>query len=223
MALPLEEEEVNPVSICISQLFKCWDGNADQVNPVRHRLHLSTSDYVRTLLLGVTLLPFRLCGLLSCFVLAWAVASVGMVGADLSHPLVGWQAFARHLVALLGRLSMFFCGFHHVQVKETRLCQNGWIFRKFQNGLWPTPPAPFSEKKYCDFFRKPVAPALNLQWFSDQKWPPPFWSFFQKFMTKIAFSKAKKMQWNFLDRKWPPPPFRKFSGNSSVLVDTGFP
>jgi len=96
MALPLEEEEVNPV---------------------RHRLHLSTSDYVRTLLLGVTLLPFRLCGLLSCFVLAWAVASVGMVGADLSHPLVGWQAFARHLVALLGRLSMFFCGFHHVQVK----------------------------------------------------------------------------------------------------------
>ena len=34
----------------------------------------------------------------------------------------------------------------------------------------------------------------------------------------------KKLQWNFLDRKWPPPsPFRKFSGNSSILVETGFP
>ena len=71
-------------------------------------------------------------------------------------------------------------------------------------------PAPFSEI-YCNFFRKPVAPALNLQWnFSDRKWPPPFRSFFRKFMTKIAFSKAKKLQWNFFDRKWPPPPFGNF-------------
>ena len=92
----------------------------DEVNPVRHRLHLSASDYIRTLLLGLTLLPFRLCGLLSCFVLAWAVASVGLIGADLSRPLVGWRAFARWLIACLGRLSMFFCGFHHVQV-------NPWI------------------------------------------------------------------------------------------------
>ena len=95
MAMPLEEEEVNPV---------------------RHRLHLSTSDYIRTFLLGLTLLPFRLCGLLSCFVLAWAVASVGLIGADLSRPFVGWKAFLRWLIACLGRLSMFFCGFHRVQV-----------------------------------------------------------------------------------------------------------
>ena len=92
----------------------------EEVNPVQHRLHLSTSDYVRTLVLGLTLLPFRLCGLLSCFILAWAVSSVGLIGADLSRPLEGWRAFARWLVACLGRLSMFCCGFHRVQV-------NPWI------------------------------------------------------------------------------------------------
>ena len=36
-------------------------------------------------------------------------------------------------------------------------------------------------------------------------------SFSRKLMTKIAFSKAKKLQQNFLDRKWlPPPPFGNF-------------
>jgi len=93
----------------------------EEVNPVRHRLHFSTGDYLRTIVLGFTILPFRLCGLLSCFVAAWAVASIGLIGADLSRPLVGWRAVARKLVAGLGRFSMLFCGFHWVQV-EGRQC-----------------------------------------------------------------------------------------------------
>ena len=83
---------------------------------MRHRLHFSTGDYLRTIVLGFTILPFRLCGLLSCFTAAWAVASIGLIGADLSRPLVGWRAVARKLVAGLGRVSMLFCGFHWVQV-----------------------------------------------------------------------------------------------------------
>ena len=64
-------------------------------------------------------------------------------------------------------------GFRHCSIREACLCQNGWIFGKFPNGFWPPPP--LFRKKYCNFFRKPVAPALNLQWnFSDRKWPPPF-------------------------------------------------
>ena len=42
-------------------------------------------------------------------------------------------------------------------------------------------------------------------------------------MTKIAFSKAKKIAMKFFGSEMTPPPFRKFSGNSSVLVCTGFP
>ena len=95
----------------------------EEVNPVRHRLNFSTTDYIRTLVLGITLLPFRLFGLLACFVAAWAVASVGQVGADLSRPLAGWQALARRLVAILGRLSMVFCGIHWVQVDLLDLIQ----------------------------------------------------------------------------------------------------
>ena len=97
----------------------------EEVNPLRHRLHFSTGDYLRTIVLGFTILPFRLCGLLSCFIAAWAVASIGLIGADLSRPLVGWRAAARKLVAGLGRFSMLFCGFHWVQVtclKTATLC-----------------------------------------------------------------------------------------------------
>ena len=96
----------------------------EEVNPVRHRLNFSTTDYIRTLVLGITLLPFRLFGLLACFVAAWAVASVGQVRADLSRPLAGWQALARRLVAILGRLSMVFCGIHWVQVDLLDLIQS---------------------------------------------------------------------------------------------------
>ena len=42
-------------------------------------------------------------------------------------------------------------------------------------------------------------------------------------MTKNAFSKAKKIAMKFFGSEMTPPPFRKFSGNSSVLVYTGFP
>ena len=53
--------------------------------------------------------------------------------------------------------------------------------------------------------------------------PPPLLKFLRKIMTKIAFSKAKKIATKFFGSEMTLPPFRKFSGNSSVLVYTGFP
>ena len=87
-----------------------------EVNPVRHQLHLGPCDHLRTLLLGLLLLPLRLLGLLLCFSLGWLVSSVALVGGDMARPLAGWRAGARAAVGALGRLSMACCGFHWVQV-----------------------------------------------------------------------------------------------------------
>jgi hypothetical protein len=45
----------------------------DGVNPLHHRLDLSPADWARTLLLGLTLLPLRLLGLLATFAAAWVI------------------------------------------------------------------------------------------------------------------------------------------------------
>ena len=60
-------------------------------NPLRVRLHLSWPDYLRIVLLSVTLVPLRLLSLLLCFILAWLTAKVALLGADLSQPLTGRQ------------------------------------------------------------------------------------------------------------------------------------
>ena len=115
--------------------------------------------------------------------------------------------------------------FSHSQFRLREACLPGfeWISGKFPNGLWP-PPRPFFGKFHCDFFRKPVAPALNLQWnFSDRKWPPPFLKFFWKFMTKKAVSNAKKIAMKFFRSEMTPPLFWSFSGNSFESGETGFP
>ena len=99
-----------------------------------------------------------------------------------------------------------------------------------------SPPRPFFGKFHCDFFRKPVAPALNLQWnFSDRKWPPPFLKFFWKFMTKKAVSNAKKIAMKFFRSEMTPPLseiFRKFirfserqaslSRKEKEMIDLGY-
>ena len=57
--------------------------------------------------------------------------------------------------------------------------QNGWIFGKNRNGLWP-PPLTFG-KSYCKSYCKPCIKAQNLQYkFLDWKWPPL--ELFQKFI-----------------------------------------
>ena len=94
----------------------------------------------------------------------------------------------------------------------------------FRTALDPLPPAPFSEKNVAIFFQTgPNRTKFATKFFRSEMTPPFFWRFSGKSWPKLAFLKQKKTQRNFLDRKWPPPLFRKFSGNSSLFVNLGFP
>ena len=125
--------------------------------------------------------------------------------------------YARICRISLSRVSF---GYGVLGIREAYINQNRWISGKFPKGLWP-PPRPFFGKKCCDFF---LQSAPNLQQnFSDRKWPPPFLTFFRKIMTKICVFKAKKNATKFFGSEMTPPPFRKFSGNSSLLGNLGFP
>ena len=52
--------------------------------------------------------------MISCFVLAWFLSVLGMIGWDESKPVTGWRKVLQNLVGVLGRTSMFFIGFHSV-------------------------------------------------------------------------------------------------------------
>lgn len=49
-------------------------------DPFKVRLSFTFSDYIKMAVVGVTLLPLRILGMLSCFVIAWALATLGMIG-----------------------------------------------------------------------------------------------------------------------------------------------
>ena len=76
-------------------------------------------------------------------------------------------------------------------LREASPFQNGWIFGKVPNGLWPPPS--FSENHVADFLQNPLPKYFphnghNLQHkFLDWKWPPPS-ELFRKF---ICFGMAK--------------------------------
>ena len=52
--------------------------------------------------------------MMSCFILAWFLSVIGMIGWDESEPVTGWRKVLQSLVGVLGRTSMFFIGFHSV-------------------------------------------------------------------------------------------------------------
>ena len=70
-------------------------------DPFKVRLEFTKSDYVRMALMGVTILPIRilgkitaftfivlycfLTGMMSCFVMAWGLACIGMIGWQVSR------------------------------------------------------------------------------------------------------------------------------------------
>ena len=51
---------------------------------------------------------------MTCFILAWFLSVIGMIGWDESKPVTGWRKVLQSLVGVLGRTSMFFIGFHSV-------------------------------------------------------------------------------------------------------------
>ena len=91
------------------------ENNADKNDPFRVRLQFSTMDWIKMITIGVTLVPVRvLCSFLS-LVIAWMVASIGLIGMERSKPVTGWRKQLQKLVGFLGRTSMFCIGFHYVK------------------------------------------------------------------------------------------------------------
>merc|ERR1712179_629770 len=84
-------------------------------DPFRVRLKFSALDWVKMLMVGVTLMPFKVVGTFLPLVVAWVLASIGMIGWDRATPVTGWRKTLQKLVGLLGRTSMFCLGFHYVK------------------------------------------------------------------------------------------------------------
>ena len=84
-------------------------------DPFRVRLQFSVLDWVKMLTVGVTLMPIRVICTFLPLVIAWVIASIGMIGWDRATPVTGWRKLLQKLVGLLGRTSMFCLGFHYVK------------------------------------------------------------------------------------------------------------
>ncbi|XP_058063192.1 lysophosphatidylcholine acyltransferase isoform X1 [Anopheles bellator] len=95
------------------------------VNPFVHKLVWDDPiDKLKTALLTVFLLPFRVMLILVCLSMAWTLAHIGLFGLsaeDLrTKPLSGWRRQLRHLTALVMR-ALFLCGsFNFIRYKGAR-------------------------------------------------------------------------------------------------------
>jgi len=90
------------------------EANDTKEDPFKVRLKFSVLDYIKMAILGVTLLPVRITGMVLCIVMAWLLSVIGMIGWSEDRPVTGWRKLLQNLVGFLGRASMFFIGFHWV-------------------------------------------------------------------------------------------------------------
>jgi len=97
------------------------DNMADiESDPFRVRLKFSPLDWMKMIVVGVTIVPIRVVCCFSCMVIAWMVASIGLIGMDRSKPVSGWRKPLRQIVGFFGRATLFFCGFHYVKRTGTQ-------------------------------------------------------------------------------------------------------
>ncbi|XP_055616567.1 lysophosphatidylcholine acyltransferase isoform X1 [Toxorhynchites rutilus septentrionalis] len=95
------------------------------VNPFVHKLIWDDPiDKVKTALLTVFLLPFRVILIIICLVIAWSLANIGLYGLSREElrtkPLSGWRRQLRHLTALVMRMLFVFGSFHFIRTKGER-------------------------------------------------------------------------------------------------------
>lgn len=89
------------------------DENSPQMesdDPFKVRLQFSAYDYMRTLLLLLTLAPIRLVIFLLCLVVARSICYIGMINMDLTQPLTGWRKALQQLAGFFARLCVWSCG-----------------------------------------------------------------------------------------------------------------
>jgi len=92
----------------------------DDMDPFKVRLKFSLMDYLKMGIIGVTILPFKILGMILCFLMAWILANIGMQGWDESKPVVAWRKVLQKGIGVLGRASMFLIGFTQVTIRGTQ-------------------------------------------------------------------------------------------------------
>lgn len=89
-------------------------------NPFVHKLELPFIQKVKIVLLGLTLLPIRLCFALICLTLTSLLACTSLYGMSMEDidgtPFTGWRLYSRKIICGILRVMFFVCGFHRVKV-----------------------------------------------------------------------------------------------------------
>ncbi len=102
------------------------DGDVVDVDPFSHSVPLTWWQWVRAILLTLTLLPLRLFLIVATVIASWAVSSLALWGITerelAERPLRSWRAGVKGVARLTGRMALTFCGFHSVTVKGRRAC-----------------------------------------------------------------------------------------------------
>jgi 1-acyl-sn-glycerol-3-phosphate acyltransferase len=94
------------------QLLK---SNGEKKDPFRVRLQFSIMDWIKMIIFGLILVPVRIISTWLVLVIAWIIASIGLIGMDRSKPVTGWRKLLQQFVGWLGRASLFCVGFHYVK------------------------------------------------------------------------------------------------------------
>jgi len=94
------------------------------VDPFRHRIKMSRLRWIRTYVLTIFLVPFRVLGIISMTLLSWLLSSIALAGLDdeqkNSRPFTGWRKNFQIMASMLGRVAFFCSGFHSVTIKGAR-------------------------------------------------------------------------------------------------------
>jgi lysophosphatidylcholine acyltransferase/lyso-PAF acetyltransferase len=96
----------------------CGNGNSSEIDidPFKHRLTMTTLEWLRTYVLAILLIPIRVVLILVTLLLADIVASVALFNLSeelkTEKPIAPyWRKLAQKIAAFLGRTSVRFCGF----------------------------------------------------------------------------------------------------------------
>jgi len=89
-------------------------------DPFRVRLEYSPTDYLKMVMMGLTIVPIRIIVAVLALVSAWAISCIGLHNMDMTKPISGWRKPLQKVTCLLGQVCCRCCGFS-VSKKGTQL------------------------------------------------------------------------------------------------------